>query len=47
MATFTRRFPCVNTEAGCDWKTPQCDQITTVAEIQENVKLHSSVSQEF
>ena len=41
MATLARRT-CVNTEAGCDWKTPQCDQITTVAEALETMRLHAS-----
>ena len=41
MAPLARR-PCIYTEDGCNWQTPQCDQITTVAEAQENLKLHST-----
>ena len=34
MAPIARR-PCIHTEDGYTWQTPQCDQITTVAEAQE------------
>ena len=39
MAPIARR-PCIYTENDCNWQTPQCDQITTLAEAQENVRLH-------
>ena len=41
MAPIARR-PCIYTEDGCNWQTPQCDQITIIAEAQENVRLHST-----
>jgi hypothetical protein len=41
MAPIARR-PCLYTEAGCTWQTPQCDQITTVNKGQQNVRAHST-----
>ena len=41
MAPVARR-PCIYSEDGCGWQTPQCDQITTTIEATEYVKAHAA-----
>ena len=41
MAPIARR-PCLYMEGGCTWQTPQCDQISTIAEAEAYVGRHSA-----
>ena len=41
MTPLVRR-PCLYQEQGCTWMTQECDQIPTIAEAENYLKLHGA-----